>query len=544
MKTEPIKHFMYVRKSSEGEDRQVQSIPDQIRLLTKRAEDLGIRVIEIIEESKSAKSPYARPLFTRMVERIEEGEAEGILCWEFNRLSRNSVDSGKLQWLLQQGTLKSILTVSREYKPDDNALLLSVESGSANQFILDLKKGVRRGLNSKLEKGDAPIMAPLGYENTKIEVRGENYIIVDPERFSIVRRIWDLMLTGSYTPPQILELANNEWGLRTRKTKRKGGKPISRSTIYRILTDPFYAGLFVYRGETHQGNHTPMITLDEFDRVQLLLGREGRPRPKTHLFAYTGIMRCGECDSAITATERIKFNKEENRLKTYSYYHCTRRKQGTNCSQRKYIPVENLEEQIERKIMGMTILPEFKDWALEILKAEHGQETEDRTKLYESQQSALTELFKQLDRVVDLHIRELIEEAEYIKRRKELKEKITLLEAKLSDTSSRAKEWIDLTERTFNFACYAHLNFLNGDLQTKKEILTALGQNFVLKDGEILISPNSWFVPLIEIYPEIEAEYKRSEPTKDVGSATYSSTLDALRPVMRARPDLNRQPPP
>src|SRR3989344_6029613 len=215
-----VKYFLYARKSSESEERQVPSIHDQIRLLKKRAEDLGAEIFELYEESKSAKAPYTRPRFAEMLERIENGEANGILCWEFNRLSRNSVDSGKLQWMLQQGIIQSILTISREYRPDDNALLLSIESGSANQFILDLKKGVRRGLDSKLEKGWAPILAPLGYLNTKIETRGENYIVKDPERFDLVRKAWDMMLTGSYSPTKILEIANNEWGLRTRKMKR------------------------------------------------------------------------------------------------------------------------------------------------------------------------------------------------------------------------------------------------------------------------------------------------------------------------------------
>src|SRR3989344_1439613 len=310
-----IRFFLYARKSSESEDRQVQSIGDQTDRLTKLAESENLEIVEILSEAKSAKNPDNRPIFTRMLERIEAGEANGILCWEINRLSRNPVDSGKIQWLSQQGILKSIRTITREYKPDDNALILSVESGSANQFILDLKRGVRRGLDSKLEKGQAPILAPLGYLNTKTEVRGENYIVKDPERFDVIRKMWDLMLGGNYNPPKILEMANNEWGLRPRKMKHRGCKPISRSTIYRIFTDPFYIGMFQYGGRTYQGKHEPMITLDEYDRVQLLLGREGKPRPKTHEFPFTGMIRCAECGSAITAIEKTKIIKKTGEMK-------------------------------------------------------------------------------------------------------------------------------------------------------------------------------------------------------------------------------------
>jgi site-specific DNA recombinase len=214
-----IKYFIYARKSQEGDEKQAQSIPDQLREDDAVAKRYGIKPIDILTEEGSAKEPNKRPIFDEMLERIKNGEANGIICWNLNRLSRNPVDSGKLQWMLQQGLIQSILTPSREYKPNDNAIIFSVESGSANQFILDMKVGVRRGLNSKIAKRQAPILAPLGYLNTKYEIRGENYIIKDPERFDLVKKAWGLMLTGEYTIPKLLKVMNDDWGMRTRKTK-------------------------------------------------------------------------------------------------------------------------------------------------------------------------------------------------------------------------------------------------------------------------------------------------------------------------------------
>ena len=75
---------------------------------------------------------------------------------------------------------------------------------------------------------------------------GENTVVKDPERFSLIRRMWDLMLNGLHTPAKILEMANKEWGFRTRPTRRKGGKPFARSAIYKIFTHPFYYGRFEY----------------------------------------------------------------------------------------------------------------------------------------------------------------------------------------------------------------------------------------------------------------------------------------------------------
>mgnify|MGYP001590408045 FL=1 len=80
-----IRYFLYARKSSESEDRQVQSIDDQIDRLKKLAKDLELEIVEIYTESKSAKKPNNRPVFDEMIRRIENGDADGILCWHLNR---------------------------------------------------------------------------------------------------------------------------------------------------------------------------------------------------------------------------------------------------------------------------------------------------------------------------------------------------------------------------------------------------------------------------------------------------------------------------
>jgi len=152
-----------------------------------------------------------------MLNRIENGEANGILCWQINRLSRNPIDSGTLSWMLQQGTIQCIQTIDRKFLPDDNVLLFSVESGMANQFIIDLRKNSRRGMEGKAQRGWLPCHAPMGYINNQLE----HTIEKDPERFDLVRKMWDLMLTGNYTPPQIRRIANKEWGFKTKQYRKK-----------------------------------------------------------------------------------------------------------------------------------------------------------------------------------------------------------------------------------------------------------------------------------------------------------------------------------
>src|SRR5579862_4322393 len=106
-----MRYILYARKSSETEDRQIQSIDDQVRTLHHLAAQRSLVIVEELQESKSAKDPGQRSLFQKMTQMIEAGEADGILCWSINRLSRNPVDSGTLSWMLQRGTLQSIQTI-------------------------------------------------------------------------------------------------------------------------------------------------------------------------------------------------------------------------------------------------------------------------------------------------------------------------------------------------------------------------------------------------------------------------------------------------
>ena len=73
--------------------------------------------------------------------------------------------------------------------------------------------------------------------------------------------------------------------------KRTGGKPMAQSQIYRIFKDTFYYGYYEYpRGSDswYKGAHEPMVTQEEYERVQILLGRKGNTRPQKKYFSFTG----------------------------------------------------------------------------------------------------------------------------------------------------------------------------------------------------------------------------------------------------------------
>jgi hypothetical protein len=341
--------------------------------------------------------------------------------------------------------------------------------------------------------------------------------------------MWDLMLTGSYAPPKILEIANKEWGMTTKKCKRIGGKEMSRSGIYRLFTNIFYAGVIDWGGKQHEGKHEKMVTLEEFDHVQDLLGRKGKPRMRKHQSAFSGLIHCGECGCLITPDHKKKLIKKTGLMKEYLFYHCTRKKKNMECPQRVCVPAETLELQIEQELEKYTILPEFRDWALEALSSQKDSDAEDRTKIYERQQKTLEETQKQLDNLTQMRFRDLIDDEMFLKQSNELKTKIAHLKENLEETEGKAERWLDLSIKTFNFAAYARQKFINGTPQDKKEILVALGSNRIMKAGKIVIVAEEWFQEIKNGYPPLEAEYLRLEPEKSGMVKTKTETFASVR---------------
>jgi len=478
-----MRYFLYCRKSSESEDRQVLSIESQRTEMERlSASWTEVIIVDRYEESFSAKAP-GRPIFDEMLRRIEKGEAEGIIAWHPGRLARNSIDGGRIIYLLDKKQLKDLRFATFSFENNSQGkFMLSIIFGYSKYYVDSLSENVQRGYRAKFERGWLPNKPPAGYVN---DLESKT-VIPDPERFPLIRRIWQFMLTGAYSPRQIYALAKYEWGLRTKKRKRVGGNPLTLSAIYKILINPFYAGILKWEDKTYPGKHEPMVTLDEFDRVQMLLGRPGKARPKTYEFAYTGLIRCADCGFSVTAEE--KTNRYGSK---YTYYHCSRRRLEYNCKQ-PYLSLPNLENQILHFLKEITLPEKIHQWTLGKLARLSEEQVKAEKIRKDALQKAQASAGRQLENLTRLRVRDLVTEEEYIKERGELEKERIRLSQNLS-AFDREENRFELFQDLILFNNKAISWFKTGDLKTKRLILSIVGSNFLLKDKKLIIEARKPF---------------------------------------------------
>lgn len=496
-----MRYFMYCRKSSESEDRQILSIESQRNELRRAfADDPNIKIVGAYDEAFSAKSP-GRPLFDEMMARIERGEADGIVAWHPDRLARNSVDGGRIIWFLDRKLIKDLrfATYTFENNPQGK-FMLSIFLGQSKYYVDALSENVKRGNRTKVEKGWRPNMAPIGYLNCP-ETRT---ILVDSERFPFIRRMFELMLSGTFSPRKLHELARTEWGLRTVKRKKLGGKPLSLSGIYRILTNPFYAGVLLWNGQIYPGKHEPVVSPEEFEFVQKLLGRPHKARPQKKVFAFTGMIRCGACGLAVTAEDKVNRHGSH-----YTYYHCTRRNIDTPRCRQPSLQVADLEAQVLSFLESLSISNCQHQWVLEQLHNTRSSRLLDDELRRRSLQKAHTDATKSLDTLTDLRLRDMIGDEEFARKRAELQQE----QLRLSRRLDTAATDIDAFEPVTNFISFSRraVNwFREGTPEVKRLILKTTGSNPILTDRILSVEAKKPFFqsPIKTDIPRLRAAVK------------------------------------
>jgi DNA invertase Pin-like site-specific DNA recombinase len=455
-----MKYFLYARKSTDEEDRQVLSIEAQLAELKEFAAKEKLEIAASYTETKTAKEP-GRMKFGEMLASLEKGEADGIISWHPDRLARNPIDGGKIIYLVDTGKIKSLRfpTFWFEDTPQGK-FMLNIAFGQSKYFIDNLSENVKRGLRQKLRRGEYPGWAPLGYLN---DYRNHT-IVVDKIKHKLLKRIFEFYATGNYTLKSLTDKFN-ELGL-TSKT----GKSITPGMLHFTLKNPFYYGVFKYKGELHKGNHEPIITKKLFDEVQAVMKTRGRQTKikKIHNYVFTNFMKCGTCGCAITAEKQ----------KGHIYYRCTKKK---GVCDEKYLREEILAEQLKSEIKKVSLPDGWGEKMLKQLEIDEKESIKSKQGEIMAVKDKIDILDSRLDKLLDSHLDGLIKKETYLKKKEKLINEKVGLEKNLKSVRQNGNNWLEPMRDFILKLIKAKKTASDGDLHGFKTFLKNIGSNFILK---------------------------------------------------------------
>ena len=512
-----MKYIAYVRKSTDEKDKQVLSIDAQVAELKEFAKKQNLEILDFVIESRTAKVP-GRPHFNEVLKRIEKGEAQGIISWHPDRLARNSVDGGKIIYSLDTGKLIDLKFPSFWFENSPQGkFVLNIAFGQSKYYVDNLSENVKRGMKHKVRIGVWPVQAPLGYLNDK----NSKTIAVDPIRSKIIKKVFEMFAEGSHSFTSISEYLFR-LGINTRK-----GNKINPDTIKKMLSNRFYLGVLVYKGELHKGIHKPIISKLIFDSVQKQIERFERPRhDKGHNFPFAGLMKCSECGASVTGEEHIR-NYKRGDSQTFTYYRCT--KKLGYCSQ-KYIRQEEIEHQLRSEQLDIAI-PQgwWGDW-LKWLEKDKLNETKLAGQRVVEVGEEMQEVDRKLNKLLDTYLDSVINEEQYKAKKNELFEQKLKLQEKITKIQSGGSAWLEPFEEFIKSSinCGKIVLGKNNCIDLRDNAKNA-GSNFNLSEKRLSFTPNLGFNKVKSARASWRAGTSAPSTSKMVSPDGFEPSTSSLR---------------
>jgi len=344
------KAFIYLRVSSE-EQVDNFSLDTQEEICRKEAQKRGYEIAEIFrEEGRSAKSILGRPVLINLLEYVRKNkhQVEALIIYRLDRISRQTADYLAIRKKLGECGVTIISATEPTGNSPTEKLVETILAGFA-QLDNDIRsERARNGLRARYMAGLISGKPPLGY---KFEM---GLAVKDPDTWDKVKSAWDVMATGKTSLSQIAKIMT-ESGLKIGRGKRQ--YKIRPQTANRIFRLKFYAGVLssdTYKQEV-KGQHVPMITLEQFYKVQAVLdGRRVsdmvlvRRTRENKDFPLRRIVKCSICDVGLTG------GWSRGRNSRYPYYRC-----AGGCT--KSIKVDTLETSMIDLLKRITPKPEALD---------------------------------------------------------------------------------------------------------------------------------------------------------------------------------------
>ncbi len=464
------KYFLYARKSTEDDDRQVMSIEAQLFELREYARRENLEILAEFQESKSAKTP-GREVFGEMMAKIESGDNFGILAWHPDRLARNSIDGGRVIYAVDTRKVVSLRFPTFWFEPTPQGLfMLQVAFGQSKYYSDNLAENIKRGIRQKLRRKEWLGLAPFGYQNNP-HIRN---IEPHPTEARIVRLAFEEYAKGAHSFVSLAQFLA-ELGVVS-----KNRTPLAKVSIKRLLTHRAYIGFVKHKGEWFDGNFEPILSPALFEAVQKILKTKERPRHRRarHDFPFTGLFRCAECGSMISAQWAV------NRWGTkYRYYRCSK-KRG-RCSQ-PYLREEDLAEQIKARLQTISLPERYTDWMLAEVEKWEREESATTGSEVQNLSSQIKAQETRMEKLVSVYLDGEVPKQIYLSKKDDIMRASASLQAKMKDFERGKKNWVEPLRAWILDTKQADFLATSDNLHEIKSFVQKIGTNPRVRDKSAL----------------------------------------------------------
>ena len=451
-------YIEYLRKSQMDRDFDDVSVEETLKrhrtILDEFAKQRKLNVTVVLEEVVSGEALSARPQMLKLLDLVNTGEYDGVICMDIDRLSRgSSVDSGYIMQILQVNDCK-ILTPNKTYDllNETDEQFADMKFMFSRYELTTIRKRLIAGRNASAKEGRfMGSIAPYGYKIIKLKGEKGNTLEVIPEEAQIVRMVFDWYTKDGIGTGQIAAK------LTQLHIKPRNSKEWSKEVVRKILCNEHYIGKLPWKKnpltkkfidgqltkkkqmskeyEIYDGRHEPIISEEQFELAQQVrTGNRTRPVKSKYDVAnpLAGVLRCGHCGSNMLRVSPAKANPNAKpRLK------CAKEK-TCGCKSHFSDEVEN------------AIVSEMKEWLAEyIIQLEQNEvHRDDELEVsLEILKNRLEELFEQQDSICELHEKKEYSDRLFQRRNAAIEKEIDQVESDIEDLElkiSEQKEEVDI----------------------------------------------------------------------------------------------------
>jgi len=338
------------------------------------------------------------------------------------------MDGGKVIYAVDTRKIVSLRFPTFWFEPTPQGLfMLQVAFGQSKYYSDNLSENIKRGVRQKIRRGEWLNLAPFGYVNNP-KIRN---IEPHPTNAKIVKVAFEEYAKGTHTLVSLGAFLTDLGVVSRNQT------PLAKVSIKRLLTKRAYLGFVKHGDEWFEGNFAPLVSSELFEDVQKVLQDKGRPRKRKikHDFPFTGLFRCGECDSMISAQWTT------NRWGTkYRYYRCSK-KRG-RCGQ-SYLQEKNLAQQLQARLQTISLCDKYTDWMLDKVKEWEREEVSQSQSEIQNLSANIKASETHLEKLVSLYLDGDVSKEIYLKKKDVIMRDTLTLQQKKKDFESGRNKWVE-----------------------------------------------------------------------------------------------------